>query len=133
MLPSNDGRGVNHEAIQPLWGEEGLRVVVKLRHKRTRVSDLPNITKAEAPGDVWTVGFQFHLIAAGKPLKILSIVDQHAREASGRRVEYSITASDLADKLDVLTVEHGCPRALRMTMDQGLSGKPFADALKGWS
>ena len=45
----NDGWVVNHKKIQRLWGEEDLRVVVKRRHKRTGVSDLPTITKAEAP------------------------------------------------------------------------------------
>lgn len=41
----NDRWVVNHKKIQRLWGKEDLRVVVKRRHKRTGVSDLPTITK----------------------------------------------------------------------------------------
>jgi len=105
---------VNHKKTQRLWGEEGLRVVVKHRRKRVGVSDLPTITKAAAPGDVWAIDFQFDSTMAGKPFKILSIVDEHTRQALGGQVEYSITASDLIDQLDVLTIEHGLPKALRM-------------------
>jgi putative transposase len=126
---SNDGWVVNHKKILRLWGEDGLRVVVKRRQKRTGVSDLPTITKAEAPGDVWVIDFQFHSTVAGKPLKILSIVDEQTREALGGQVGYSITASDLTDELDVLAIEHGSPRALRMD-----NGPEFiSKALRGWA
>jgi len=109
----NDDWVANHKKIWRLWGEEGLRVVVNRRRKRVGVSDLPTITQAAAPGDVWAIDFQFHSTSAGKPLKILSIVDEHTRQALGGQVEYSITASDLIDQLDVLTIEHGSPKALR--------------------
>ena len=119
---------VNHKKTQRLWGEEGLRVVVKHRRKRVGVSDLPTITKAAAPGDVWAIDFQFDSTMAGKPFKILSIVDEHTRQALGGQVEYSITASDLIDQLDVLTIEHGSPKALRMD-----NGPEFiSKALREW-
>jgi len=125
----NDGWVVNHKKIQRLWGEEGLRVVVKRRRKRVGVSDLPTITQAAAPGDVWAIDFQFHSTSAGKPFKILSIVDEHTRQALGGQVEYSITASDLIDQLDVLTIEHGSPKALRMD-----NGPEFiSKALREWA
>ena len=125
----NDGWLVNHKKIQRLWGKQGLRVIVKRCHKRTGVSDLPTITKAGAPGDVWAIDFQFHSTVAGKPLKILSIVDEHLREAFGGEVGYSITASDLTDELDSLAIERGSPRALRMD-----NGPEFiSKALRGWT
>jgi transposase InsO family protein len=93
------------------------------------VSDLPTITKAAAPGDVWAIDFQFHSTSAGKPLKILSIVDEHTGQALGGQVEYSITASDLIDQLDVLTIEHDSPKALRMD-----NGPEFiSKALRKWA
>ena len=63
-----------------------------------------------------------------KPLKILSVVDEHTRQALGGKVEYSITAGDLMDQLDVLTIEYGVPRALRMD-----NGPEFiSKALREW-
>jgi transposase InsO family protein len=93
------------------------------------VSDVTSITKAGAPGDVWAIDFQFHSTVAGKPLKILSIVDEHTRECLGGQVEYSITAEDLTNELDVLAIERGMPRALRMD-----NGPEFiSKALREWA
>ena len=61
-------------------------MVVRRRRKRIGVSDLPAITQALAPGDVWAIDFQFDSTMAGKPLKFLSIVDEHTREALGGQV-----------------------------------------------
>jgi putative transposase len=125
----NDGWVVNHKKIQRLWGDEGLQVIVKHPQKRAGGSDLPTITKAEAPGNVWAVDFKFHSTVEGKPLKILSVVDEHTRGALGGQVGYSITASELTDELDVLTIERGSPRALRMD-----NGPEFiSKTLRGWA
>jgi len=44
-------------------------------------SGLPTITQEESPGDVGAIDFLFDSTMAGKPFKILSIVDEHTREA----------------------------------------------------
>jgi len=104
-------------------------VVVRRRRKRIGVSDLPAITQALAPGDVWAIDFQFDSTMAGKPLKFLSIVDEHTREALGGQVEHSITAEDLIDQLDVPVIERGMPKALRMD-----NGPEFiSKALREWA
>lgn len=46
----------NHNKIQNLWAEEGLRVVVKRRGKRIGVSTVPSVV-AEKANDVWSMGF----------------------------------------------------------------------------
>jgi transposase InsO family protein len=74
---------VNHKKIQRLWDEEGPRAVVRRRQKGVGVSDLPTITEAESPGDVWAIDVPFDSATAGKPFKILSIVDEHTGEALG--------------------------------------------------
>ena len=109
----NDGWQVNHKKIQRLWGEEGLRVIVKRRRKRIGVSTVPAVV-AEKAGDVWSIDFQFDSTISGKPVKILSIVDEHTRECLGGIVDYSITGLDLAEQLDVLAIDRGMPGALRM-------------------
>ena len=109
----NDGWQVNHKKIQRLWVEEGLRVVVKRRRKRVGVSTVPAVV-AKSAGDVWSIDFQFDSTITGKPVKILSIVDEHTRECLGGIVDYSITGLDLAEQLDVLAIDRGTPRALRM-------------------
>ena len=122
----NDGWVVNHKKIQRLWAEEGLRVVVKRRRKRIGVSTVPAVV-AEKPGDVWSVDFQFDSTITGKPLKILSIVDEHTRECLGGIVDYSITGLDLAEQLDVLAIDRGMPKALRMDNGPEMTSKALTE------
>ena len=122
----NDGWAVNHKKIQRRWAEEGLRVVVKRRRKRIGVSTVPEIA-AEKANDVWSVDFQFDSTITGEPIKILSIVDEHTRECLGDLVDYSITGLDLAEQLDVLAIDRGMPKAMRMDNGPELVSKALAE------
>ena len=104
-------------------------MVVGYGRKRVGVSDVLAITQAWAPGDVWAIDFRFDSTVAGKPLKVWSVFDEHSREASGEQVEYSITAEDLTDQLDVLVIERGTPGALHMANGPGFISK----ALHHWA
>ena len=119
---------MNHKKIQRLWAEEGLRVVVKRHRKRIGVSTVPEIA-AEKAHDVWSVDFQFDSTVTGKPIKILSIEDEHTREFLGGIVDYSITSPDLAEQLDVLATDRGMPKA--PWMDNG--PETISNALAEWA
>ncbi|SFR22197.1 hypothetical protein SAMN04488564_10695 [Lentzea waywayandensis] len=71
----DDARGegwtVNHKKIQRLWREEVLRVVVK----RVGSSTVPPVPSATGPNMVWAIDFQFGPTIDGRPVKILSVVD----------------------------------------------------------
>jgi putative transposase len=112
----HDARGegwvVNHKKLQRLWREEGLRVPQRRRRKRLGVSTATAVT-ADAPNRVWAVDFQFDATTDGRPVKIVSIVDEHTRECLGGLVARSITADALADELDRIAADRGYPAALR--------------------
>jgi transposase InsO family protein len=74
-----EGWHVNHKKIQRLWREEGLRVPQRRRRKRHGTSTA-NVPTADAPNRVWAVDFQFDVTSDGRPIKIVSIVDEHTRE-----------------------------------------------------
>jgi putative transposase len=78
----DEGWHVNHKKIQRLWREEGLRVPQKRRRKRLGTSTTPNPPKADAPNRVWAVDFQFDATTDGRPVKIVSIVDEQPANAS---------------------------------------------------
>lgn len=82
----NNGWQVNHKKLQRLWAEEGLRVVVKRRRKRVGSSTVEALT-AQKAGDVRSVDFQFDSTIMGRPVKILSIVDELTRECLGGIVD----------------------------------------------
>ena len=60
------------------------------------------------------VDFQFDSTTDGRPVKIVSIIDEHTRECLGGMVERSITGEDLIAELDRLAAQRGTyPAVLR--------------------
>ena len=108
-----EGWTVNHKKIQRLWREEGLRVPLRRRRKRLGTATTPTTPTADAPDRVWAVDFQFDATTDGRPVKIVSILDEHTRECLGGLVDRSITGEDLIDELDRLAIVRGYPAVLR--------------------
>ena len=84
---------------------------------------------ADAPNRVWAVDFQFDATTDGRPVKIVSIVDEHTRECLGGLVERSITAEILIGELDRLAAERGYPKVLRCDNGPELA----CDAMREWA
>ena len=122
-----EGWTVNHKKIQRLWRAEGLRVPQRRRRKRLGTSTTPNPPIADAPNNVWAADFQFDATTDGRPIKIVSIVDEHTRECLGGLVERSITGEDLIDELDRLAAVRGYPAVLRCDNGPELACAAMAD------
>ena len=83
---------------------------------------------ADAPNRVWAVDFQFDVTTDGRPIKIVSIVDEHTRECLGGMVERSITGEHLIGELDRLAAERGTyPAVLRCDNGPELACGAMAD------
>ena len=108
-----EGWQVNHKKVQRLWRDEGLRVPQRRRRKRLGASTAPNPPTADAPNVAWAVDFQFDATTDGRPIKIVSIVDEHTRECLGGLVDRNITSDELIAELDRLAVDSGYPAVLR--------------------
>ncbi len=97
------------------------------RRKRLGTSTAPDTPNADAPNRVWAVDFQFDATTDGRPIKIVSIVDEHTRECLGGLVERSITADVLIDELDRLATNRGYPAVLRCDNGPELACTAMAD------
>ena len=122
-----EGWNVNHKKIQRLWREEGLRVPQRRRRKRLGTSTAAERPTADAPNRVWAVDFQFDATTDGRPVKIVSIIDEHTRECLGGLVERSVTADGLIDELDRLAQLRGHPAVLRCDNGPELACEAMAD------
>ncbi len=122
-----EGWAVNHKKIQRLWREEGLRVPQLRRRKRLGTTTTLNLPVAGAPNTVWAVDFQFDATTDGRPIKIVSIIDEHTRECLGGLVERSVTGEDLIDELGRLAAVRGCPAVLRCDNGPELACAAMAD------
>jgi putative transposase len=109
------GWAVNRKRVQRIWREEGLRVPPR-RRKRQRLgeSTVPaDRLRAQRPGHVWAIDFQFDQAVNGRAIKLLNIVDEFTREALAMEVATSITAEDTVRVLDRLARERGAPEHVR--------------------
>lgn len=119
---------MNHKKVQRLWREEGLRVVVRRRRKRVGSSTSGPVPGADAPDRVWAIDFQFDSTTDGRPIKILSVIDEHTRECLGGLVERSITAEKLSDELDRIVLGRGAtPAVLRLDNGPEMIATTLAD------
>ncbi len=97
------------------------------RRKRTGTSTAPDRAQAGAPNNVWAVDFQFDATTDGRPIKIVSIVDEHTRECLGGLVERSVTADVLIDELDRLAAVRGYLAVLRCDNGPELACETMAE------
>ena len=126
-----EGWNVNHKKVQRLWREEGLRIPQRRRRKRVGTSTTSNAPRADAPNRVWAVDFQFDATTGGRPIKIVSIIDEHTRECLGGLVERSITADDLIGELDRLAAQRGHPVVMRCDNGPELACAAMSDWAAG--
>jgi putative transposase len=124
------GWGVNRKRVQRLWREEGLRVPVRRRKRRRRgASTVPaERLRAERPGHVWALDFQFDQTADGRVLKLLNVVDEFTREALEMLVERRIDADQTVAVLERLAAQRGAPEHIRCDNGPELT----AHALRDW-
>ncbi len=74
--------------------------------------------RAERRNQVWALDFIFDSTSDGRPIKALTMCDEHTRESVGRQLGRSITADDVVDVPDQAKAERGAPNASGWTMDR---------------
>ena len=110
-----EGWRVNHKRIERLWRREGLKVPKK-QPKRGRLwlGDGSCIRlRPEHRNHVWAYDFVADRTRDGRPLKMLTIVDEHTRECLAIEVGRQMKSIDVLQVLSDLFVEHGTPEYIR--------------------
>jgi transposase InsO family protein len=129
-LLHREGWRVNHKKVERIWRQEGLRVPSK-QPKRRRLwwGDGSCIRRrAEHSGHVWSYDFVFDRTHDGRPLRMLTMVDEYTRECLTVDVARQYRSEHVLDRLAQLFVERGAPSYLRS--DNG--GEFTAIAVREW-
>lgn len=110
-----EGWRVNVKRIYRLWRQEGLRVPVKQRKRLRLGHGEGGIMRRRAMyrNHVWCVDFIHDRDERGRPLKWLSVVDEHTRECVALEVDRGMTAEGLAEVLIGVFAARGVPRHIR--------------------
>ena len=129
-LLRREGWRVNVERVERIWRQEGLKVPRK-QPKRGRLwlSDGSCIRRrAEHRNHVWSYDFVFERTHDGRPLRMLTMVDEYTRECLAVDVERRLDSENVLERLAELFVTHGTPEYLRSD-----SGSEFtAIAVREW-
>jgi transposase InsO family protein len=125
-----EGWRVNHKRVERLWRQEGLRVPRKARRRRRLWAADGSCTRrrAERPNQVWSYDFVSDRTQDGRPLRLLTLVDEYTRECLSIDVARRLRADDVLARLTTHFVRRGAPAYLRSD-----NGPEFtAKAVRTW-
>ena len=130
VLLHREGWRVNHKKVERIWRQEGLKVPKK-QPKRGRLwwNDGSCVRKrAEHRDHVWSYDFVFDRTHDGRPLRMLTMVDEYTRECLTIDVARRYRSEQVLDRLAELFLERGAPTYLRSD-----NGSEFtATAVREW-
>ncbi len=114
-LLRTEGWRVNRKRIWRLWKKEGFKVPRKQRKKRRLGTSDNGIVRrrAEHKNHVWCWDFIHDRDEGSRPLKWLSLIDEHTRELLALEVERSMKAVDVIDVLSQVLLIRGAPQHIR--------------------
>ena len=110
-----EGWRVNHKHVERIWREEGLKVPRK-QPKRGRLwlNDGSCIRlRPLHKNHVWSYDFVNTRTHDGRPLKLLTVLDESTRQCMAIKVARKIRAHDVLEVLADLFARHGPPEHLR--------------------
>jgi putative transposase len=129
-LLRNDGWKVNHKRVERLWRQEGLKVPQKQpKRRRLWLNDGSCIRlRPEHVNHVWSYDFVADRTSNGKPIRMLTIIDEFSRECLAIHVDRALTSYDVIEQLAELFVQRGTPDFIRSD-----NGSEFtAEVIRGW-
>ena len=106
---------VNHKRVERLWRREGLKVPQK-QPKRGRLWLADGSCVRRRPAyrhHVWAYDFVADRTHDGRPLKILTVVEEYSRECLAIVVARWLRSIDVLETLAALFVTHGVPAHIR--------------------
>jgi transposase InsO family protein len=110
-----NGWQVNHKRIERIWRQEGLKVPKK-QPKRGRLWLNDGSCVRLRPthrNHVWSYDFVAARTHDGRPLKILTVIDEYTRQCIDMVVERRIRSDDVLHCLTDLFVNYGVPEHIR--------------------
>jgi putative transposase len=112
-LLRREGWACNRKRVQRLWRDEGLRLPAKTKRRR-RGPRMPGHLSAACPDQVWAIDFVSDQTADGRPLKILTVTDEHTREALATPAARRMGADETVSVLERIVERRGrTPKMIR--------------------
>ncbi len=131
-LLRREGWRVNHKRVQRIWRQEGLKVPKK-QPKRGRLwlNDGSCVRLRPQHADhVWAYDFVLARTHDGRPLRMLTLVDEFTRECLAIDVARRLNSEDVLERLTWLFVTRGVPKYIRSDNGSEFTALVVRDWLK---
>jgi putative transposase len=114
-LLHREGWQVNHKRVERIWRQEGLKVPQKQpKRKRLWLADGSCIRLRPAyKNHVWSYDFVADRSADGRPIRMLTVIDEHTRECLSIDVARRLSSEDVLERLSDLFIRCGVPNYIR--------------------
>jgi putative transposase len=123
VLVEREGERVNHKRLWRVYHEAGLCLKRKKRRHCVRVgSPRPALTGANQE---WALDFAHDVIAAGRTIRVLSVVDAFTRECLALEVDTGFASRRVTRVLDEIIARRGRPQAIRCDNGPELTSRHF--------
>ena len=129
-LLCREGWRVNHKRVERLWRREGLKVPQRQpKRRRLWFNDGSCVRRRPEHRDhVWSYDFVQTRTHNGRPVRLLTLIDEYTRECLAIDVARGLKSEDVLERLAELFIQRGTPDYIRSD-----NGAEFtAKAVRAW-
>ena len=110
-----EGFRANHKRVERLWRQEGLKIPHRQRPRgRLWLNDGSCVRlRPEWKDHVWSYDFMAARTRDGRPLRILTVIDEYSRACLAIQVGRRLTSEDVLERMRELFIARGLPDHLR--------------------
>lgn len=114
LLLRREGWEVNHKLVYRLYREEGLGLRRHKPRRRVAAARREMLPGPQRRDERWSLDIMEDQLYSGRPIRVLTIVDNFTRESPALRVGFRLTGDDVVEVLNGVIRERGVPASLRI-------------------
>jgi putative transposase len=123
VLLRREGEMTNHKRVYRVYREAGLCLRRKKRKHCTRVG--APLRQYTAVNQEWALDFTHDVLAAGRAIRVLSVVDAYTRECLALEVDTSFASRRVTRVLEEIMGDRGKPQSIRCDNGPELTSRHF--------
>ena len=114
---------MNHKRLFRVYREAGLSVKRRKRKRLVRIGQ-PTFIATE-PNQQWSIDFVHDRMANGRPVRVLTVLDNFTRECLAFEVDTSLPSRRVTRALDAVITARGRPEKIRLDNGSELTSRHF--------
>jgi putative transposase len=123
VLIAREGERVNHKRLYRVYREAGL--CLKRKKRRHLVRSGSQRVPLTAANQEWALDFAHDVVAAGRTIRVWSVVDAFTRECLALEVDTGFASRRVTRVLDQVIARRGLPQAIRCDNGPELTSRHF--------